>query len=560
MAFSLLFLFVVVRIIGFLRQRQVDLEHMVAERTDALRNSEARLSIILDSLDVAILIIDAQTHRIVQANPKALSMIEAPEYAIVGNVCHLFVCPAEEGKCPISDLGQTVNASEKVLLNAHGKEVPILKSVVTVAIDRKEYLVESFVDLSSQKAAESKLAAANEQLSKAVAHAEESALSAVHASQAMSRFLANMSHEIRTPLNAIIGFSNIIKKSGVAETQRQFLDIITSSGKLLLSIINDVLDYSKIESGKLVFESIDIDLRRLMSEMIAVVALKVDPAHVRLGVNIDSCVPAVVCGDPTRLKQIMLNLLSNAVKFTQQGEITLSVSVDRTEADRIVLSFLVTDTGVGIPADRVEMIFSAFEQADTSVTRKFGGTGLGLAIARSLVMLMGGEISVVSEQGKGSVFSFTVVVRPAAQVVEPDRGKSLQGSEVTLGQGMQGLRVLAAEDIEQNRRLIAVILSSWGAHVEFVHNGADAADALRRGGYDLCLMDVQMPQMSGIEATQIARNAGVTIPIIALTASASQECADECRAAGMTDFVSKPLDETELHEAMRRAMQHGMTS
>jgi signal transduction histidine kinase/CheY-like chemotaxis protein len=394
------------------------------------------------------------------------------------------------------------------------------------------------------------LTEANDRLSKTVKHAHELADEAARANQAKSRFLANMSHEIRTPLNAIIGFSNVLKGRELSAAHREFLDIIVSSGKLLLSLINDILDLSKIEAGKIVFESLDIDLRRLVSEVVSVVALKTDPTAVRVRTDIDPVVPNALKGDPTRIKQVLLNLGGNAAKFTSSGEIVVSVAYVSASDDAVVLRFSVKDSGIGIPAERVGAIFEVFEQADSSVTRKFGGSGLGLAISRSLVRLMGGELSVVSEAGKGSDFFFTLSL-PLGH-----RGDAVQTlPQAQASRRLDGTRFLVAEDVLTNRQLIDVILSGWGATMTFVENGQEALSALRHGGYDLCLMDVQMPVMSGLQAAIAARGEGITVPIIALTASASVESSTECRDAGMDAFVPKPIDEDDLWRTIQRVLR-----
>jgi signal transduction histidine kinase/CheY-like chemotaxis protein len=389
---------------------------------------------------------------------------------------------------------------------------------------------------------------ANEMAARSIVFAQ----AAEKSNQAKSSFLANMSHEIRTPLNAIVGFSSILKNGGVIEAHRQFLDIIITSGKLLMSIINDVLDYSKIEAGKVKLESIAFDPRHMVTEMVSVIALKVVPTVVSLSSSVDADVPHTVLGDPTRIKQILLNLLSNAVKFTHAGEIVVSLSLAHAPTGKSVLRFSVKDTGIGVEPECLSSIFEVFEQADMSVTRKYGGTGLGLAISRSLVQMMGGEINAASVHGKGSTFSFTI------PLCEPfyDTDLDLSGDgEVSLTFDMKRFRVLAAEDDASNCMLLSSLLSKKVLTIDFVSNGQQALESLRKGGYDICLMDVQMPVLSGLEATKIAKAEGITIPIVAVTATVSVECFDECRAAGMVGFVAKPIEEQELLTTMLRALK-----
>jgi len=400
----------------------------------------------------------------------------------------------------------------------------------------------------------SELESANRRLVDATENVCGLASAASQANKSTSRFLANMSHEIRTPLNAIVGFSNVLKNGTRDVTQQKYCDVIISSGRLLLSTVNDILDYSKIEAGNVVVESVAVDLRRLASEAISLVALKVNPEKVRVGLTIAPDVPVVVFVDPVRLKQVLVNVLSSAVKFTHEGSIALSVAIEHRDAGAVFLRCTVKDTGLGISQERLGMTLEDFEQAAAPGIRTLGGTSLSFAISRSLVALMGGSLDVRSENGQGAEFVFFVPVGggalPADTVV---CGGTRNTAEAVAG--LKGLRVLVAEDVETNGQLLSVILGSWGVMVELVHNGKDALDILRRGNHDLCLMDVQMPRMSGIEAARILRGEGVRIPIVALTASTSAESVDVCRAAGMDAFVPKPIDEYDLATAMRQAMK-----
>ncbi|MEI6385422.1 MAG: response regulator [Spirochaetota bacterium] len=402
-------------------------------------------------------------------------------------------------------------------------------------------------DISDRKGAEAELLAMNYALQESNANAQALAKTAMEANSAKSSFLANMSHEIRTPLTAIIGFSDIVRGGELSQEQRMHVETIVSSSHLLLSIINDILDFSKIESGKISLESIDIDPRRIMAELMAMFENRVAPTTVRLSSRIESEVPETVSADPTRLKQVMINLLSNAVKFTKKGEIVAGVAREVGTDGRAQLRFSVKDSGIGIPRDRQGMIFDAFEQADGSTTRKYGGTGLGLAISRSLVMLMGGAISVESEPDKGSTFSFTVPIVAASRGSLPrpgSRNRSLSD------EGLKGLRVLVAEDVATNRMLLGAILKAMGCETEFATDGIEALEALRRKDFDICLMDVQMPRMGGVEATKAAKSEGLATPIVALTAAASTDDAEACRLAGMEAFVTKPIDRQNLISAM----------
>ncbi|MEI6875612.1 MAG: ATP-binding protein, partial [Spirochaetota bacterium] len=409
-------------------------------------------------------------------------------------------------------------------------------------------------DISDRKAAEAEIQAMNAALKKSNEKTQVLAAAAMQATIAKSDFLANMSHEIRTPLTAIIGFSDLIRKSQLDQKQRQFIDTVLSSGQLLLSIIEDILDYSKIGSGSIELESLDVDLRRMAAEMIRMFELRVDSSRVRISAEVAPDVPATFRGDPTRLRQVLLNLLSNAVKFTEKGEIILGVARVEGRGGDPLLRFSVRDSGIGIPRERQEGIFSAFEQVDMSTTRKYGGTGLGLAISLSLARLMGGDIAVESEPGRGSTFTFTVPEKRS-------RGEVATAREERAGEvpadPIKGLRVLVAEDVETNRMLLGFMLSDLGCSVEFAHDGLEALEALRRGAFDICLMDIQMPVMGGIEASKLAKAEGIGVPIIAVTAAASLMDEEACREAGMEGFVTKPLDKRALAAAILAAFDHG---
>ena len=571
---------------AFDMMEDAELARAEAERArESLQESEQRLQAILDSVQAGVIAVDAATRTIVEANPAACRMIRLDRDAIVGRPCHAYVCPPQSGMCPILDQGLSTKTSECDLHTGDGRTIPIVKTVVPFLVNDHAYLLETFLDTTDRKHAEAELRENNTLLAEALERERrtsrqlEAAMedlgsakdAAEAATRAKSEFLANMSHEIRTPMNAILGFVNLAAEGCLRtcpfgrQEHAQHLATVVRNADHLLQLINDILDLSKIEVGKVTLENLICSPPEILADLASLMRVRQDAKGLALTIEYEGPIPETIRTDPTRLRQILINVVGNAFKFTEVGGVRLIVRLNR-QAESPTLEFDVVDTGIGMTEEQLAGLFQPFTQADASTTRRFGGTGLGLTISKRLAEMLGGDIRVVhTRPGQGTCFRIAVLTGPLDHVpmlhdpreaafVRPDTRSAPKDRPVDAA---LNARILLAEDGPDNQQLIAHILRKAGADVTVVENGRIALHvataAKEQGGpFDVILMDIQMPEMDGHEATRRLRRQGYTGTIIALTAHALTQDRAACLEAGCDDYASKPIDRMKLIELIRQ--------
>lgn len=514
-----------------------------------------RLAVILGSVGDAIYGVDLEG-RCTFCNPACVQILGyRSEADILGKRSHSLwhhtypdgrPYPADECKvCITLQTGESVHGVEEVFWRADGSPFPC-EYWVSPQVHQGVLVgaVVAFSDITERKQAE-------ETLAKAKNDAEA-------ANEAKSRFLATMSHEIRTPMNGVLGMLTLLEQTDLDDEQRDCTLTAKRSAESLLAIINDILDLSKIEAGKVELECIPVDIRGLTEEVSQLLQFTSHRKSIDFELEVDSSLVTSRYGDPARLRQVLLNLGSNAVKFTQQGTVRFRIR----ELSPCTVSFEVEDTGIGIPQEKLADLFDAFTQVDASTTRRFGGTGLGLSICKRLVEMMGGQIGVVSEEGKGSTFWFQIPLE-ICTIALPPHGERSEVPHLRAVSAGSALRVLVAEDNPVNQKLARKVLERLGHSVDIAGNGQEAMTFLEDRTYDIVLMDCRMPTMDGYEATRrirASKKPWASLPIVAMTANALQEDRNLACQAGMDDYLTKPINVDALTDALERWGRSGVES
>lgn len=510
-----------------------------------LTESDQQTKKLLEAVPVPIVIVDREG-KFYYANQAAYQLFDNllvfDQYNRTVNRDHLFrfpdgvPYPPEERPTYRALQGESVQVDD-LELRVNGKVIHLLSSATPVydAQGELQYVITSSIDLSDRVQSQTRLQEAKKIAEKAAKIKED--------------FLANMSHEIRTPLNAMLGFSELMETTALDKDQREYLGLIRTAGKNLLTIVNDILDISKLEAGMIKLESIPFSIQMLTASLRAMCQAAVADKGLQLTVKIAPDLPDFFLGDPTRLTQILLNLLNNAIKFTKQGSVSLFVEKgEPSTAERVMVRFIIEDTGIGIAEDVLPAIFERFQQADDFTTRYYGGTGLGLNIVKALTELQGGSVLVSSTVGQGSRFTIEIPYPVAEQQF------SLTQPILSAMAPIEGdVWVLVVEDNLMNQKLAVQVLKRLGYHVQVADNGQKALAMLAEAAFDIILMDLQMPVMDGYETTRQIRTAlKSTVPIIAMTAHALPSEQEECLKAGMNDFLPKPFQLEELQLLMRK--------
>jgi PAS domain S-box-containing protein len=522
---------------------------------ETLKESEERSRLLLENIDVGIVIVDPETRIIQLVNAYASRLIGASAADIIGHICHEFICPAQANHCPVIDDHVTVEHAERMLLTIDKKNVPILKTARLITLNGRSLLLESFVDLTCRKQIEADLLQSNRQLEKTTAHANSMAAQAEAANSAKSDFLANMSHEIRTPMNGIIGMTSLLLETELNQEQRDYAEIVRSSGESLLGLINDILDISKIEAHKLDIVAIDFDLQSMLEDFVALYSYRAHEKGLDLKWSIDNNVPLKLFGDPGRIRQILTNLTGNAIKFTESGTISISLSLAEdfngtgiNPSTPFKLKFAVKDSGIGIAEDNLPLLFNKFSQVDPSPTRKFGGTGLGLAISKELCTLMGGEIGVKSTLYKGSEFYFYIPLTMSRRPVT---------SGVLIPEVLNNSKILIVDDNEINRRILSRRLKSWNINVSIAQSSEAALEMIEKEQssdkpFDIILIDAQMPEIDGESLGKIIRTRQHlnSLQMMLLTSQGSRGDVTRLGSMGFNAYLCKPVNHSELREML----------
>jgi PAS domain S-box-containing protein len=559
---------------------------------ESLHKGEQRFRKLFQQASDAIFLVDVSEGTILNANTRACEMLQVELTGLLGRHVVSFHTPEtrEDARSALGEfaVGNGTVELESQLVRGDGETISV--EISAKIIDEMSGVAQVFIrDTTEHKRTEEELKRAKEaaenanielesmnfQLKRAIGQANCMAIESELASKSKSEFLANMSHEIRTPMNGIIGMTELAMTTDLSDDQREYLETVKSSGDALMRVINDILDFSKIEAGKMVIEEIDFDLQDSMREIVTMLSIRAGEKGLGLSYEISPDVPKRLTGDVGRLRQILVNLIGNAIKFTETGSVTIGVDLDEQVADLASLHFAVIDTGIGISQAKQKAVFEAFAQGDGSVSRKFGGTGLGLSISSQLARLMGGDMWLDSELDEGSTFHFRLAfnvnkeppktagdcsVEPNGVPVlaisdDPDRPLVTRHSI----RGDRGrLRILVAEDNIINQKVIAGVLAHLGHDMTLTSDGVEAVAAVQTVEFDLILMDCQMPEMDGFQATRKIRESEQGsdrhIPIVAMTAHAMKGDDARCYQAGMDGYVSKPIAVSSICNEIQRVL------
>ena len=530
---------------------------------EALRESETRLRAITDAAQDGIVVMDPEGH-VSFWNPSAERIFGYTRDEAIGLDLHHLLAPqryAGESQAACAQFWKTGQGNvlnrpvEMQARRKSGEEVSVELSLSAIQLEERWHTVGVVRDITERKRAKEELLETNRQLREATARANELACQAQMASVAKSDFLANMSHEIRTPMNGVIGMTGLILDTELTDEQRRYAETVRTSAESLLGLINDILDFSKIEAGKMTLEVLDFDLQELVEDLASTMALRAQDKGLELLYSVATEVPLLLRGDPGRLRQILTNLVSNAVKFTQTGEVAIRVMLESEDTDSVLLRFSVRDTGIGIPKDKIGILFDKFTQADASTTRKYGGTGLGLAICKQLTELMGGEVSAISDVGKGSEFSFT------ARLTKQKEGLK---NDLSSFADLHTVRVLIVDDNATSREILTTHMCAWGMRPTETADGPSAIKTLLLAvgagdPFQVAVLDMQMPVMDGemlgraIKAD--ARLAGTRL--VMLTSLGTRGNASHFAETGFSACLTKPARHQELKRALSLALSSG---
>lgn len=511
------------------------LEEKIKERTRDLEISEEKFFKIFHMNPAGMILSDIDSKKYLEVNKGFSRLTGYTMKEVVGKTAiELGLISSEDRERLIAILmkrGRLSNYEVSFYTKKGAKKVGLL-SVETIQVIDKKYGLTIMYDITERKELEEKI---------------------LEASKTKERFMANMSHEIRTPMNAIIGFTNLIEKNDLNETNKEYLGYIKSSGENLLVLINDILDYSKIEAGMMLLEKIPFKTRDLMQSVMMMFSAKAEEKKLHLNLDIDDQIPSFVVGDPTRLTQILINLIGNAIKFTKKGSVNVALRLISIENNYAKITISVKDTGKGIPKNMQREIFERFVQASAETTRDFGGSGLGLSIVKSLVKMQDGTIALNSIENEGTEFIVTLSYKIENENLKIETEKIELDNILKLEKFDRDVKILLAEDNTLNQLIAKNVLMRYGCTIDVAENGAIAVEMLKYGVYDMILMDIQMPIMDGYTASQkIRAEVNKTIPIIAMTAHVMTGEREKCISFGMNDYISKPFKLKDLYRTIQK--------